>query len=124
MNPRDYSNSYSDKSFWNKIKHIPENTGCSVLRAAYTLYVLLKAPSVPLWAKTAIIGALGYFIVPIDVIPDFPIGIGYVDDVALMTLILGQLYAFINKDIRDQVEAMLPERCRCRIFPEMPCKSE
>ena len=124
MNQEDYSESYSEKNFWTKIKDMPEHTGCTALRTAYTLYVLLKTSSTPLWAKTAIIGALGYFIVPIDVIPDFLIGIGYVDDVAIMTLILGQLYAFINKEVRDKVEGMLPERCRGRIFPDLPCKSE
>ncbi len=112
MSKKDYSDSFTDEGFWNKITRMPGDAGCAVLRAACTLYVLLRESSTPVWAKTAIIGALGYFIFPFDAIPDILPGIGYADDLAMMTLLLGQLYAFINQDIKDQVESMLPEKCR------------
>ena len=123
MSQKDYSTSYTDESFWNKITKIPGDTGCAVLRAAFTLYVLLRESSTPVWAKAAIIGALGYFIFPLDTIPDILPGIGYADDLAMMTLLLGQLYAFINQDIKDQVETMLPKKCRGAISVEPTYKS-
>ena len=112
MSKKDYSASFTDEGFWNKITKMPGDAGCALLRTACTLYVLLRESSTPVWAKTAIIGALGYFIFPLDAIPDILPGIGYVDDLAIMTLLLGQLYAFINQDIKDQVESMLPKKCR------------
>jgi len=123
MSKKDYSSSYSEDSFWNKITRMPGDAGCAVLRAACTLYVLLRESSTPVWAKIAIIGALGYFIFPLDAIPDILPGIGYADDLAMMTLLLGQLYAFINQDIKDQVESMLPEKCRGIISVEPSYKS-
>ena len=68
-------------------------------------------------------GALGYFIFPLDVIPDILPCIGYADDLAVIALLLGQLYAFINQDIKDQVESMLPEKCRGVISIEPTYKS-
>lgn len=112
MTKKNYSASYTDEKFWDKITQMPENAGCSVLRVAFTLYALLKESSTPLWAKTAIIGALGYLICPIDAVPDIIPGVGFVDDVAVMTLVVSQLYGFINDDIRKKVDSMLPERCR------------
>ncbi len=83
-----------------------------MLRAAFTLYVLLKDSSTPLWAKTAIIGALGYLICPLDAIPDLIPGIGFADDLAIMALLISQLYGYLNDTIRKKVDSMLPERCR------------
>lgn len=45
-------------------------------------------------SKTAIltvIGGLIYFVTPIDVIPDFLVGLGLVDDAAILGLIINQL---------------------------------
>jgi len=107
-----YSSLYSENKFWEKITTIPEKTGCSVLRAAFTLYVLLKESSTPLWAKTSIVGALGYLICPLDAVPDPIPGIGFADDLAIMALVISQLYAYIDDDIRKKVDAKLPKRCR------------
>ncbi len=112
MTEKNYNDSYSDEKFWDKITQMPETAGCSVLRVAFTLYALLKESSTPLWAKTAIIGALGYLICPVDAVPDIMPGVGFADDVAVMTLVVSQLYGFINDDIRKKVDSMLPERCR------------
>ncbi len=123
MSKKDYSDSYSDDRFWDKIIRMPKNAECAVLKAAFTLYVLLRDSSTPIWVKAAIIGALGYFIFPLDAIPDILPGIGYVDDLAMMTLLLGQLYALINQDIKNQVESMLPEKCRGKYGIEPTYKS-
>ena len=42
-------------------------------------------PDVPKRVKIIVIGALAYFIAPIDVIPDFIAGIGYTDDLGALT---------------------------------------
>lgn len=112
MIQKNYSYLYSEKSFWYKIATIPENTGCSVLWAAYSLYATLREPSTPAWVKAVIIGALGYLICTIDIIPDFLPGIGLADDLSMMTLVINQIHAFMNDDIRQRVESMLPKRCR------------
>ena len=110
MSLESYESSFSEQSFWEKIARVPSRAGCSVLRSALTLIVLLKS-DLPLWAKASIVGALGYFICPLDALPDFLPG-GFVDDLAAMTLVLGQLYAFVDKDIRERVQELLPEHCR------------
>ncbi len=51
-------------------------------------------------------------ICPIDAIPDIIPGVGFTDDLAVMTLVVSQLCAYMNDDIRKKVESMLPERCR------------
>ncbi len=54
--------------------------GKEVIRKALQLYYAMKRPDCPAWAKAVIIGALAYFIVPTDALPDFIPAIGYTDD--------------------------------------------
>ena len=52
---------------------------------------------VPLKTIAAIVGALVYVLCPIDLIPDFLPGIGYVDDAGVMALCLKLVQADINR---------------------------
>lgn len=70
---------------------------------ALTLYALLKADSTPAWAKAAIIAALGYFICPIDAVPDF-LPVGFVDDVTVMSAVLANLSRYMNGEVKTEVE--------------------
>lgn len=103
----------SEHDIFQKIAGIPRQAGCTVIRSAITLYVLLGESDVPAWAKVSIVAALGYFICPIDVIPDFLPG-GYIDDLAAMTLLLGQLNVFIDSKTLERVDQLLPKYFRSR----------
>jgi len=45
----------------------------------------------------AILGALIYFVSPIDVIPDFILGAGLIDDAFLIGLVIKQIRSDLNK---------------------------
>jgi len=112
------SEGISDHDFLHKISGVPKSAGCAVIRNAITLYVLLREPDVPAWAKMSIVVSLAYFISPIDAIPDFLPG-GYIDDLAAMTLLLGQLDVFIDAKGLERVEQLLPRFCRRKAL-ELP----
>ncbi|MDR0703365.1 MAG: DUF1232 domain-containing protein [Planctomycetaceae bacterium] len=79
-----YEKNYSEKSFWQKIKGTVHKLGGKFLEETLMLYYTLLSPETPLHVKAIIIGALGYFISPIDVIPDVLPLVGYVDDAAVI----------------------------------------
>ena len=101
----------SEQDIFQKIARVPKQAGCAVIRSAVTLWVLLSDANVPAWAKVSIVVALGYFLCPIDAIPDFLPG-GYIDDLAAMTLLLGHLNVFIGSNILERVEELLPNSCK------------
>lgn len=101
----------SDQDFLDKIAGVPLKAGCAVIRVACTLFVLLKESDVPVWAKLSILASLGYFISPVDAIPDFLPG-GFIDDLGVMTLLLGQLDVFLDAKALERVEQLLPKYCR------------
>ena len=84
-----YGTYFSEKSFWKKLERVAKKGGATVLRPVFTLYYMLQDEKVPLQHKAYIIGALGYFILPFDLIPEsvLPI-IGFTDDVAVVKYVL------------------------------------
>ncbi|MBX3579251.1 MAG: DUF1232 domain-containing protein [Rhizobiaceae bacterium] len=71
------------ENFWRTAKraarHIPFMED---VVAAY--YVALDRDT-PLRARGILLAALGYFVLPADTIPDFLIGVGFTDDIAVLT---------------------------------------
>ena len=70
MSEENYSDKYSEESFWQKVGKFALVAGKKVIEIALTLYYCLKDPDTPKRAKATITGALGYFIWPLDAIPD------------------------------------------------------
>ena len=93
---------YSDASFWDKVKRYSKEAGMKVVYPALLLQYLMKSDDVPLKAKLILSAALGYFILPIDFIPDFAPLIGFTDDLGVLLLILRQMAVYITPEIRKQ----------------------
>jgi uncharacterized membrane protein YkvA (DUF1232 family) len=103
---------FSEASFAAKVSGVFGRASCEVLRAALTLHELLRSKDTPLWAKAAIVAALGYFVLPTDAVPDFLPVVGFSDDLGVMLALLSTLEAFVSEDIRRKVEKRLPGACR------------
>ena len=65
-----YANKFSQSEFVEKISRIAKRAGSKLVYAALILYYTLQSDSVSKTDKAIIIGALGYMISPLDVIPD------------------------------------------------------
>ena len=97
-----YSDKYSAKGFVEKISHIAKRAGAKLVYAALILYYTLQSKDVPLKDKAIIIGALGYLISPLDVIPDaIPIA-GLGDDVAVLLYVLRKIKGDLTDDVKKR----------------------
>lgn len=93
-----YSQAYSDGSFWDKVKGFAKSAGEAVLESALKLYYSASDSDTPAWAKAVIYGALGYFISPIDAIPDITPIVGYADDLGVLAAALATTAAHIKDE--------------------------
>ena len=93
---------FEDKSFWDKVASAAGKAGREVLEIALTLYYALIDDDTPVWAKATIIGALVYFISPIDAVPDFIPVAGYADDLAIMATAVATVAAHIKSEHREK----------------------
>ncbi len=103
-----FSEYFSVSSLTTKIGNVVNIATTELVRTVITLYVIMEQPTVPVLVKATIVGALGYFIYPFDIIDDFLPG-GLVDDFAILSATLTQVYVYSNQDVRDRVEELLPE---------------
>ena len=58
-------------------------------------------------AKSVIIGGLGYFILPLDIIPDFIPIVGFSDDFTALVSVLIAVALYIDDDIKRKAKAKL-----------------
>ena len=98
--PVGYARDYSETSFWQKLTNFALQAGAGVIDLALQLYFAAADPATPRWARLAIIGALGYFISPIDAVPDMIPGIGFVDDLGVLTAAVATVATSITEEHR------------------------
>jgi uncharacterized membrane protein YkvA (DUF1232 family) len=61
----------------------------------------------PLPIRATLFGALAYFVLPFDIIPDFIVGLGYTDDAAVLIAAFTAAKTHITEDHRAKARAWL-----------------
>ena len=77
--------------------------------AVLLLYYVLRNPNVSTADKSKIYGALGYFILPTDLILDIVPLVGYTDDMAAIMWAIHTVAKNITPEIKEQAKAKLGE---------------
>ena len=95
-----YKDRFTKNGFVEKISRIARRAGSKLVYAALLLYYTLESDKISLKDKAFIIGALGYLISPLDVIPDaIPIA-GLGDDLAVLIYVLNKVWGNVNEDVK------------------------
>ncbi len=104
-----YRDRFSENDFWKKVKAYGRQAGLQVVYTALLMFYAYQRKETPSWARRIIIGAIGYFIAPIDALPDLSPIIGYTDDVAILSFGLVTVAAYINKEVKDKARKKLSD---------------
>ena len=104
-----YSNKFTKGEFVEKISRIAKRAGAKLVYAALILFYTLQSDKVTIKDKAIIIGALGYLISPLDVIPDaIPIA-GLSDDLGVLIFVLQKIWGEVNDDVKEKARAKLSQ---------------
>ena len=102
-----YANKFSQKDFVDKISRIAKRAGAKLIYAALLLYYTLQSDKISTKDKAIIVGALGYMISPIDVIPDaIPIA-GLTDDLAVLIYVLKKVWVDVDPEVKARAKEKL-----------------
>ena len=104
---REYEKYYNESAFWSKIMQFAKKAGLKIIYIALLLYYTLSSSSISKMDRTIIIGALGYFIFPLDIIPDYIPFFGYTDDLTILLYAYRRIKANINDEIRNNAKNKL-----------------
>ena len=107
QNIENYQSEYSESGLWSKVKSVAKKAGIKTIYMVLLLHYVLKSPNVSIEDKAKIYGALGYFILPIDLIPDYIPIVGYSDDVAALAYALHAVWKNVTPEIKQQAQQKL-----------------
>jgi uncharacterized membrane protein YkvA (DUF1232 family) len=80
--------------FWDKFRRVAARIPfADDLVAAYCCAL---DPATPMKVRATLLGALAYFILPIDAIPDFLLGVGFTDDAAVLAAAISMVARHIT----------------------------
>ncbi len=74
---------------------------------ALSAYYCTRDPLTPARVKAILIGALAYFVMPIDVVPDFIAGLGFGDDAAVFWAAWNSVRAHVKAPHVDAAQQTL-----------------
>ncbi|MFV0365854.1 MAG: YkvA family protein [Mangrovibacterium sp.] len=109
-----YAKHYDEETFLDKVKAIAVKAGGTVIYAAILLYEVMRDDYIPMKTKAIIIAALGYLVLPFDIIPDIAPLLGFSDDLAVLIYAIAQVRELITPVIRGRAIEKVKE-----LFPSL-----
>lgn len=101
-----YKDKFTKTGFVEKIHRIAKRAGAKLVYAALILYYSMESDKVSIKDKAIIIGALGYLISPLDIVPDaIPIA-GLGDDLTVL-YVLHKIWGNVGEDVKTKAHAKL-----------------
>lgn len=102
-----YSDRFTKSDFVEKISRIAKRAGAKLVYVALILYYTLQSDKVSVKDKAIIIGALGYLISPLDVVPDAIPIVGLGDDLAVLVYVLQKVWGDVNEEVKQMAKEKL-----------------
>ena len=94
-----------EEGFWAKLRR---NLGrIPFAEDALAAYFCSIDPKTPLQVKAILAGALAYFVLPTDLVPDFIAAVGYGDDAAVLAAAIRSVLPYIKDEHRKRARVAL-----------------
>ena len=104
-----YQEHYDESKFGSRLPKVARKAGSKLVYAVLLLYYVLRSKTVSTADKSKIYGALGYFLLPLDILPDFIPLAGYTDDLTAVIWALHTVWKNITPEIKAQAAAKTRE---------------
>lgn len=102
-----YKDKFTNNGFVEKISRVAKRAGAKLVYVSLILYYTLQSDKVSVKDKAIIIGALGYLISPLDVLPDaFPI-VGLTDDLSVLLYVVHKVWGEVSDEIKQKAHDKL-----------------
>jgi uncharacterized membrane protein YkvA (DUF1232 family) len=93
------------RGFWDKVRATLGRVG--FLEEAVAAFYCATDPRTPKWVKATLLGALAYFVMPFDAVPDFLVALGYTDDLAVLLGAIRAVGGHVTDDHRARARETL-----------------
>ena len=93
--------------FWSKARRVLGRV--PFLEDAVAAYYCARDPQTPTQVKAVLFGALAYFILPTDLVPDILTAFGFVDDAAIMTYAYRRVAEYVTDAHRAKAQTAIEQ---------------
>lgn len=93
------------RRFWGKLRRVAGHL--PLARELVASYYCALDPATPPHVKAVLLGALAYFVIPTDMVPDFLAGFGFVDDATVLSTAVGTVAPHIKPRHKRRADAVL-----------------
>jgi len=100
------------RDFWAKLKRFAGMV--PFVEDIVAAYYCALDPATPMRVRGMLLAALAYFILPADIIPDMIAGLGFADDAALLTAVIGLVASHITPTHRAAAARSLDKELPAR----------
>lgn len=109
---REYAGKYDSGELFRKIAKMAKKAGMEVIYVVLVLYYASFDKQVPVKDRLLIAAALGYFICPVDLLPDAIPG-GFADDATALTFVARKIWSNLSPQTMEKARRRLHT-----IFPD------
>lgn len=113
-----YADKFTPKDFIDKISRSGKEMGVKLVYSALILFYALIDGKVPIKDKLIVTAALGYVVLPIDIIPDVLVG-GFIDDASIVAFALKTIKDDITPEIKAQAFKKLQNYFKVEKAPDL-----
>ncbi len=106
-NSEKFKGDFDEDRLFKKIAKFAKEAGVKLVFIALLLFYALKSKNMPITAKATVMGALGYFILPMDIIPDFIPVAGYSDDLAALLAVLKTVSMYVDEPVKIEAKSVI-----------------
>ncbi|ELA9343189.1 DUF1232 domain-containing protein [Vibrio parahaemolyticus] len=96
-----------EKTFWRKMKGSVKKAGEEIAVMGIKSWLAMTDSNTAVLHKAILGGALAYFVLPTDMVPDVLAGVGFTDDMAALTLAANSVGNAITKEHEAQAREKL-----------------
>lgn len=107
-NLQKYADYYNPNTLFEKIKKVARKAGVKIVYVVLLLYYSTLDKELPMKDRLMVLAALGYFILPLDMIPD-ALPIGFTDDMAALVYVLKQVWNNLTPATKQKAHDRLKE---------------
>jgi uncharacterized membrane protein YkvA (DUF1232 family) len=95
----------SRRRFWTKLKRVL--AGIPFAEDLVAAYYCAFDPDTPAYVRAVLFGAIAYFVLPTDMVPDFLAGLGFTDDASVLAAAIAAVGGHIAPRHRVQARSAL-----------------
>ena len=101
---KQYIDHYDESELFSLLKSAGKKLGSQIVMYVLILVALIGDKKVPLKVRMIFMAAIGYLILPTDLIADLLPVIGFTDDIAFLTFVISSASEYITPEVKEKAK--------------------